>query len=241
MEIKNQKIIPIFIGYDYRERAATNVLIDTLYQRSSYPLSITPLVRSQLIKQKFHNRRNDKMQSTEFSFTRFLVPYLMNYEGWAIFMDCDMLCKADIKELWDQRDNKYSLLCVKHDHQPTEEKKFQGEKQTSYPKKNWSSLMLMNCKKCKALTVDYVNRSSGLDLHRFNWLENEEEVGQIKGDGWNQLLTNDDHKDYSLDKIESKLVHWTIGGPWFKDQRNVGGKLSTEWFIARDEAMRLWE
>ena len=147
MKSKSQKFIPIFIGYDFRERAATNVLIDSLYQNSTYPLSITPLVTSQLVEQGYHSREREEKQSTDFSFTRFLVPFLMNYQGWAIFMDCDMLCFSDIGELWEQRDEKYSLLCVKHNHQPNEKTKFQGEIQSSYPKKNWSSLMLMNCKK----------------------------------------------------------------------------------------------
>tara|TARA_Y100000991_G_scaffold213567_1_gene199527 strand:+ start:520 stop:1245 length:726 start_codon:yes stop_codon:yes gene_type:complete len=241
MKSKIQKFIPIFIGYDFRERAATNVLIDSLYQHSTYPLSITPLVTSQLVKQGYHNREREEKQSTDFSFTRFLVPFLMNFEGWAIFMDCDMLCFSDIGELWEQRNEKYSLLCVKHNHKPIEAKKFQGEIQSSYPKKNWSSLMLFNCKKCKSLTIDYVNKSSGLDLHRFNWLESNNQIGSIKGDGWNKLLLEDSiTKDFHKNG-KSKLVHWTLGGPWFKDQRNKGGNFSTAWFCARDEAMRLWE
>ena len=100
-------IIPIFIGYDYRERAATNVLIDSLYQNSSVPISITPLITSQLVKQNLFYRKRDPKQSTDFSFTRFLVPHLMNYEGWAIFMDCDMLCFDDINKFWLKKDDKY--------------------------------------------------------------------------------------------------------------------------------------
>ena len=237
----NQKIIPIFIGYDFRERAATNVLIDSLYQHSTYPLSITPLVTSQLVNQGYHYRDRDEKQSTDFSFTRFLVPFLMNFEGWAIFMDCDMLCFSDIGELWEEKDDKYSLLCVKHDHKPSETKKFQGEIQTYYPKKNWSSLMLFNCKKCKSLTIDYVNKSSGLDLHRFNWLENDEQIGSLRGEGWNRLILNASQANDIYQDGKSKLVHWTLGGPWFKDQRSLGGNFSTDWFCARDEAMRLWE
>tara|TARA_B100000212_G_scaffold342473_1_gene329841 strand:+ start:1966 stop:2679 length:714 start_codon:yes stop_codon:yes gene_type:complete len=236
-----QKIIPIFIGYDFRERAATNVLIDSLYQQTSHPISITPIVKSQLEKQGFHSRKRDSKQSTDFSFTRFLVPYLMNFEGWAIFMDCDMLCRADISELWDQKDEKYSVLCVKHEHVTEEGSKFLGEKQIPYPKKNWSSLMLMNCKKCKALTIDYVNHASGLDLHRFNWLESDEQIGEIKGQGWNELITLENLNKSQKDNSNSKLIHWTLGGPWFKEQRNLGSDFVIEWFTARDEAMRLWE
>lgn len=233
------RTIPIFIGYDSRERAATNVLIDSLYQRSSIPLSIIPLVTSQLENKEIYWREKDPKQSTEFSFTRFLVPYLMNYEGWSIFMDCDMLATCDIKELWEQRNDKYSLMCVKHEHIPTEKIKFQGEVQSVYPKKNWSSLMLFNNKQCKALTPDYVNNASGLDLHRFNWLENENKIGEINNE-WNYLLEVH-NSDLNQNIQGKKLVHWTLGGPWFKDQRKAGGIFALDWFIARDNAMKLWD
>ena len=124
--------IPIFIGYDPRERAATNVLIDSLYQNSSVPLAITPLVTPQLEAQGLFTRTRDPKQSTAFSFTRFLVPHLMGYQGWAIFMDCDMLCRADIKQLWDQRDDSYGAMCVQHEHVPGETVKFLGEVQSAY-------------------------------------------------------------------------------------------------------------
>ncbi len=239
MENYKQKTIPIFIGYDYRERAAANVLIDSLYQKSSFPLSITPLITDQLVKRGFHNRDRDEKQSTEFSFTRFLVPYLMNYEGWAIFLDCDMLCQTDIAKLWEQRNDIYSLMCVKHEHIPNEKKKFLGEIQTAYPKKNWSSLMLMNCQKCKELTINYVNKASGLDLHRFNWLSDDNEVGEIKGDGWNYLVGVNKEEDEN--KLKNKaLVHWTLGGPWFKGQKEYNEFLTSEWFKARDGIIKLW-
>ncbi len=228
--------IPIFIGFDPRERAATNVLIDSLYQNSSTPLSITPLITPQLEKQKIFYRKKDPKQSTAFSFTRFLVPYLMGYENWAIFMDCDMLCRADITELWNQRDNKYSIMCVQHEHIPGELKKFQGEVQSAYPKKNWSSLMLMDCSKCKALTIDYVNKASGLELHRFLWLKDDNLIGEIKGN-WNYLVGVQREND----ALNSKLSHWTLGGPWFKDQRTLGGTSAAEWFASRDDAFKLWD
>ena len=107
-----EQTIPIFIGYDRRERAAINVLIDSLYQHSSAPLAITPLVTPQLQAQGLYSRPRDPKQSTAFSMSRFLVPHLMAYQGWAIFMDCDMLCRADIAELWALRDDRYALLCV---------------------------------------------------------------------------------------------------------------------------------
>ena len=229
-------MIPIFIGFDKRERAATNVLIDSLNEFSTSPLSISLLQTHQLINKGFYRRAKDPNQSTDFSFTRFLVPYLMDYNGWAIFMDCDMLCEADITKLWDCRDEKYSLMCVKHKHKPKETIKFLGEKQTQYPKKNWSSMMLLNCSKCKALSIDYVNSASGLDLHRFNWLEKEELIGEIDF-RWNHLV---DVQETNKERAKG-LLHWTLGGPWFKDQRLMGGELAAKWFAARDKSVKLWD
>ena len=231
-----KKAIPIFIGFDERERAAMNVLIDSLYQKSTLPISITPIVTSQLENLGCHKRERETKQSTSFSFTRFLVPYLMEYKGWAIFMDCDVLCRTDISKLWNLRNDDYSIMCVKHNHMPTEKTKFLGETQSSYPKKNWSSLMLMNCVRCKALTPDYVNKATGLDLHRFNWLDSEEEVGEIK-DHWNYLVgvqSSDRSKNASI-------LHWTLGGPWFPKQRTIGGELAAEWYAARDDSFKLWQ
>ena len=211
-------MINIFIGFDYRERAATNVLIDSLYINSSMPISITPLVLSQLKNEGIFYRDRDPKQTTEFSFTRFLVPYLMDFKGWAIFLDCDMIAYGDIAELWKKRDDKYALMCAKHNHKPKEDKKFLGEIQSAYPQKNWSSMMLFNCKKCKKLTVDYVNNASGLDLHRFRWLDNDSEIGEVERYKWNYLLGLDKENDERIFSKKPKLVHWTLGGPWFKKQ-----------------------
>lgn len=142
--------IPVFIGYDPSERAAVNVLGDSLVQHSSLPLAITPIVAWQL--QGVLSRERYPSQSTEFSFSRFLVPYLQDYSGWAIFMGCDMLTRGDIAELWEQRDERYALMVVKHEHVPNETVKFLGAEQTRYEKKNWSSLMLFHCERYKALT-----------------------------------------------------------------------------------------
>lgn len=134
----------LFIGVDHRERAAANVLIDSLVQHSSAPLAITPLLTPQLERQGLHRRPRDPLQSSDFSFTRFLVPHLCGYDGWALFLDCDMLCRGDIAELWALRDEACALMCVQHHHVPRETVKFLGEPQSAYDRKNWSSLMLFN-------------------------------------------------------------------------------------------------
>lgn len=229
--------IPVFVGYDPHERVAVNVLMDSLYQHSSMPLALTPIVMGQL-KEVFKRERNPN-QSTEFSFTRFLVPYLMDYAGWAIFMDCDMLCRGDIADLWGLRNDQFALMCVKHHHEPIEQVKFLGAVQTRYEKKNWSSLMLYNCARCRALTPDYVNTATGLQLHRFEWLS-EDEIGDLPKDRWNHLIDVQSATDVPVEQGGPALVHWTLGGPWFREYRLGGGVLAAEWFAARDEAFRLW-
>lgn len=232
--------IPVFIGTDPRERAATNVLIDSLVHHSSAPLAITPLVTPQLERQGLYWRGRDPKQSTAFSFTRFLVPHLMGYRGWAIFMDCDMLVRADVAELWALRDDAWSVLCVQHEHVPGEAVKFQGEAQSAYAKKNWSSLMLLNCARCTALTPEFVNSASGLDLHRFRWLAGDYLIGALP-ERWNHLVGMQAPPIADAAAGGPALLHWTLGGPWFRDQRSAGGTLAAEWFAARDDAAKLWD
>lgn len=219
-------MIKVFVGYDHSEAVSFNVLSHSIQNNSSVPVAIIPVRLSQL--EGVFNRDRNALQSTEFSFSRFLVPYLCDYEGWAIFMDCDMLVKADIKELWDQRDDRYAVQVVKHNHQPEETVKFLGAVQTKYEKKNWSSVMLFNCKKCKALTPEYVNTASGLQLHQFKWLESDEQIGDITND-WNHLVGYDKYRK------DAKLVHYTTGGPYFEEYQNCD--YAEDWFAYRDDML----
>ena len=205
-------MINVFIGYDNKERVAYNVLSHSIIQNSTKPVAITPIALNNL-KDDFVRERNS-LSSTEFSFSRFMIPHLMNYQGWALFMDCDMLMKADINELWRLRDDSKAIQVCKHNYVPKHNKKFLGHTQTAYPKKNWSSFMLMNCKKCTTLTPDYVNKASGLELHQFKWLESEELIGGLPLE-WNWLVG-----EYTK-KEEVKNVHFTEGGPWFADYNKV--------------------
>ncbi|HUL56081.1 MAG TPA: glycosyltransferase, partial [Usitatibacter sp.] len=140
-------------------------------------------------------------------------------------MDCDMLVRADIAGLWKLRDERYAVQVVKHVHVPKEEKKFLGQVQTKYEKKNWSSVMLMNCARCRALTPEYVNTATGLQLHQFKWLESDELIGSIPH-RWNHLV------GYDAPDPDAALVHFTIGGPWFKEYEST--PFAGEWFAARD-------
>ena len=100
---------------------------------------------------------------------------------------------------------------------------------------------MLNCSRCKALTVDYVNTATGLDLHRFHWLSGDHQIGAIEGGLWNYLVDVQDALDVSVEQGGAHLLHWTLGGPWFRDQRTMGGVLAAEWFSARDDAMKLWD
>lgn len=213
-------MIRVFLGYDHRETVAWHVAAHSLISRASQPVSLAPVALSQL--GAVFTRERDARQATDFSFTRFLVPYLCGYQGWAVFMDCDVLVLDDIARLWALRDGQYAVQVVKHDHQPRETKKFLGQPQTSYPKKNWSSVMLMNCARCTALTPEYVNSASGLDLHRFNWLESESLVGELPH-RWNHLVDYDEEVPAS----EVSVLHYTIGGPWFEPYADCG--YAAEW------------
>ena len=222
-------MIRIFIGFDPRETVAYHVLSHSIHARASAPVSIAPLMLSQL--GGLMTRERNSLQSTDFSFSRFLTPYLCGFEGWAMFMDCDMLVLEDIVKLWALRDDKYAVMCVKHDHVPKEKTKFLGAQQTKYEKKNWSSVMLFNCAKCTALTPDYVNNASGLDLHRFNWLGDDDLIGEIPH-RWNLLVGY----DQSIPVDEVSNLHYTIGGPYFHDYKDID--YAAEWFAERDEMLR---
>jgi len=211
-------MINVFIGYDNREKIAYHVLSESLIQHSSQPLKITPVAYKNI---GAFTRDVNKGASTEFSYSRFLVPYLMNYEGWALFMDCDMLVRTDISRLWAFRDSNYSIQVCKHDYIPKEQVKFLNQKQISYSKKNWSSFMLMNCNKCKALTLEYVHTASGLELHQFKWLENDSLIGSLPLE-WNWLEGEYPYKDGVYN------IHYTRGGPYFKEYSNCD--YSKEWF-----------
>ena len=221
-------MIRIFIGYDEGEKIAFHVLAESIRRQSSEPISIVPLdlntIRNHFIRDKQSN------QSTEFAFSRFMVPYLSNYEGWSIFMDCDMLLRTNINELWKLRDDDYAVMCVKHDYEPKQNVKFRGAKNEKFPKKNWSSLMLMNNAKCKLLTPEYVRTASGLELHQFKWLESEREIGTLPKT-WNWLIG-----EYDYNPLANN-VHFTLGGPYFKDYKECD--YATEWFNVYEETVKI--
>jgi len=215
-------MIRVFIGYDPREEVSFHVLARSIEARASEPVMVVPISLRQLA---WFDRRRDEKQSTDFSFSRFLVPYLSGFDGWSVFMDCDMLCRGDIAELWALQDDRYAVQCVKREHVPREGTKFLGAVQTAYAKKNWSSVMLMNNARCRALVPGYVNTASGLQLHQFQWLGSDALIGGLPRQ-WNHLVGYDEPDE------DAKLVHYTLGGPWFEDTKDC--EYAAEWRKERD-------
>lgn len=221
-------MIRIFIGYDPREAVAFNVLSHSIQTRASAPVAIAPLMLSQL--KGVLTRERHPLQSTDFSFSRFLVPYLSGYDGWSLFCDCDMLMLDDIANLWKLRDDRYAVQVVKHDHKPADTVKFLDQPQRPYEKKNWSSVILFNNAKCAALTPDYVNGATGLQLHQFKWLGDDTLIGDIPH-RWNHLVDYDP----AVPPGDVSLLHYTEGGPYFAAYRTCG--YADAWFAERDRML----
>lgn len=199
----------VYIGFDSREEICYDVLKYSLEKNASRPIDIFPLKLGELGQTIGFKRAHDPLQSTEFTYTRFLVPSLCDFKGEAIFMDCDMLCLGDICEIFDLDMERYWLRVVKHDHRPTNTIKMDGKVQTSYPRKNWSSFMLLNCEKLTAWTKDAVETQSGKWLHRFEPVP-DECIGDIPRT-WNVLDRYD---------ADTNLIHYTEGGPWFENYKD---------------------
>ena len=220
-------MLNVYIGYDPNESIAFYTLAHSILRRASIPVSVAPLMRSQL--KAVYTRERGPTESTEFSLTRFLVPYLSGYSGWSVFMDCDMLCLADIAELaaeTERQPDKTVLVC-QHDYVPRTERKFLDQVQTKYARKNWSSVMVFNNARCRGLTPAYVNSAPGLDLHRFNWTE-DSSIGDLPLE-WNWLVGE-------YERIPApKIIHYTLGGPYFDDYRDCD--YAAEWF-AEFQSMR---
>ena len=164
----------VYIGYDSREDLAYQVCSYSIKSKSN-SVNIYPLKLNELKEKRLYTRDEDKLGSTEFTFSRFLVPILNNYSGWALFCDCDILFLNSVEELFSKADDRYAIMCVQHDYTPKGDTKMDGKIQSIYPRKNWSSLVLWNCghPSNKKVTQELINDpdTTGKYLHRFSWLK----------------------------------------------------------------------
>jgi len=232
----------IYIGYDAREGEAFAVCRHTLRKFApDVPIHAIALEEMRAAGLYWRptsmqeNRLFDDISgfpmSTEFAISRFLTPVLAKSAfrtGWALFMDCDVLARDDIDELFAECDPTKAVMCVQHKFAPPEgSTKMDNQLQHRYKRKNWSSVMAFNLQHPanKKLTVDLINTVPGRDLHAFCWLE-DDEIGALDPQ-WNYLVG---HTTLHPGQ-EPKLVHHTEGGPWFEAYRDV--EYADEWRQAR--------
>ena len=205
--MKSLNKINLIVGFDQREAVAYHVFCQTIIDRATMPVQFLPLSQNTLNEYKeVHTDGSNK-----FIYSRFLTPYLMNFSGWAIFADGDMVCQADISELWSLRDKTKAVQVVKHDYKTKAAKKYLGNKNEDYPRKNWSSLILWNCShpENSILTPEFIQSQPGSYLHRFSWLE-DNLIGGLDAE-WNWLAI-----EYP-ENPNAKLIHYTLGTPCFKN------------------------
>jgi lipopolysaccharide biosynthesis glycosyltransferase len=206
----------IFIGYDEREAIAYHVLCHSILRRATRPVTIAPLRRELLAAAGFTRPRGEH-DSTEFAISRFMVPALCGYEGRALFMDCDMLVLDDITTLADFDMRGKPVACVQHAYTPRGERKFLDQRQSRYARKNWSSVILFDTSLCHRLHVNAVNNANVLDLHQFRWLY-DDEIAALPA-RWNNLIGEECELPVP---VESSVLHYTRGGPWFKEYDLAG-------------------
>ena len=210
-------MIRLFCGWDEREAAGLGVFVNSVVERASEHVAIIPLHGPQ---------RNG---SNAFTYVRFDVPRICEYEGWAIFADgSDMVCRADIAELWAMRNPKYAVQVVKHDYTSNAKRKYIGTDMESpnvhYLRKNWSSLILWNC----AHPANKVEARNTLFGHQFSWLD-DDLIGELPL-SWNWLC------DEYGDSPKAKILHWTQGIPGFRHYRHA--PMAEVWHAEQEKAHR---
>lgn len=208
----------IYVGWDSREDIAYQVARHSILKNADN-VEVIPLKLNELSDQGLVTRPVDPLASTQFTFTRFLVPYLNQYKGWALFVDCDFLFLSDVNKLFDMADPSKAVMVVKHEYDVQDgAAKMDGQVQHAYPRKNWSSCVLFNCshpKNIRTLNPLVANQATMSYLHQFRWLD-DEDIGEIPHT-WNWLVghyaePNDGRPD---------AIHYTLGGPWFDNYKDV--------------------
>jgi hypothetical protein len=222
-----QSTIPLYVGFDPREAAAYHVFCQSVIERASVPVSFHPLHKPML--DGFDGQKDG---SNAFIYSRFLVPYLQGFQGWAVFADGDMVCLEDIAKLLEHRDICKAACVVKHDYKTKHARKYidthMEAENLDYPRKNWSSLVLWNCSHAanRLLTPEFVSQSPGSLLHRFGWLK-DDQIGEIPPE-WNALSGEQDLSG-------ANLIHYTLGVPALEHYHHCDGALN--WHRAHRHAM----
>jgi len=207
-------MVNVYIGYDAREEEAFKVAKASIKKHSD--IQVKGLIREQL-KSYGYYYRDDHRASTEFTITRFLVPWLEDYKGFSIFVDCDVLVNTDLTSVMSEIDVNDAVSCVQHDYTPKSCIKMDGKPNAAYPRKNWSSMMVFNNELCTSLTNEYVNTAKPTELHRMIWANS---IGSLHHT-WNYLV------GYYHDLDKPNIIHYTDGGPWFKEYENCD--FADEW------------
>jgi lipopolysaccharide biosynthesis glycosyltransferase len=218
-------LVRLVVGFDVRETIAYHVFCQSVLEKATLPVSFLPLVEQSLACYKETHQDGSNL----FTYTRFLTPFLMGFEGWAIFADGDMVCRRDIAELWKLRDSSKAVQVVKHDYLTKSSTKYLGNKNENYPRKNWSSVVLWNCghPENRCLTPDLVSSKNGSFLHRFQWLA-DSLIGELDRE-WNWLAIEYDENP------SANLIHYTLGTPCFRDYRDCSS--SEHWHRALSKTL----
>lgn len=224
---EDEHLFHIFLGFDDRSHVGYHVCVESILEKSTIPVAVTPLDLRTL--KGVYTRPKSADQLTDFTFTRFLVPFLSGYKGWSLFIDGnDMLIREDISKLFALRDDRYAVMVVKHPEFKTGTHSFMDKSISTYRMFNWSSVMLFNNAKCRALTPKLIHEAERLYLHQFKWLESEELIGELPST-WNHLV------GYYEPRSNINIVHWTSGAP-FQGGDFAKTEYADEWFAMEMKA-----
>ena len=214
-------MITVFIGYDPDEAIAFHVCANSIIRHATQPINIVPLALN--LVNDYTETHTDG--SNAFTYLRFLVPYLMDYQGHAIYIDGDMVVLDDIAKLDQLFSDTFAVQVVKHNYQTSQSIKYFGVKNENYPRKNWSSVILWNCAhdSNRLLTPEYVQQHAGAHLHRFTWLH-DDDIGELPVE-WNWLPDELGQNNQAL------LLHYTLGIPCLNKSKT--GLHTVEWYRER--------
>lgn len=218
--------LTLVVGFDQRESIAYHTFCQSVLEKSTIPVQFIPLSSNSL---NFYSE-NHTDGSNQFIYSRFLTPFLCDFQGFAVFADGDMVCNTDIAELVKLFDSSKAVQVVKHNYKTKRNIKYLGNINTDYPRKNWSSLVVFNCghSSNKVLTPAFINSRDGAFLHRFSWLA-DEEIGELNLD-WNYLAI-----EYAPN-ANAKLIHYTLGTPCFEEFKST--ELSEIWWETYQRAIQ---